>query len=173
MSACNTRYLYIVIQTANQLNASTIKHITMKKIIFALVISFSSLAMHAENINVNEKVLTAFKTDFVTADQVEWFAGPNYFKAAFRLNDHQVFAFYNQEGKLLGLTRYILTSELPIRLQASLKKSYNQYWVSDLFEAAREEGTSYYITLEDAETKLVLKAGSDNTWTVYEKTKKA
>ena len=145
----------------------------MKKLIIALLLSISSLAAFAEEANVNEKVLTAFKSDFVSVSEVEWYAGPGYFKAAFVLNEHQVFAFYTQEGRLLGLTRYILTADLPIRLQASLKKNYNQYWISDLFEAAREEGTSYYITLEDADTKLVLKAGSDHTWTVYEKTKKA
>ena len=104
---------------------------------------------------------------------MEWTTGPNYYKASFVFNNKHVFAFYNAEGRLLGLTRNITTSELPLKLQTELKKNYESYWISDLFEAAREEGTSYYLTLEDADTRLVLKASADNNWTVYEKTKKS
>jgi len=139
----------------------------------ALVVLVSSLAVNAADENVNEKVLNAFKTEFNTASQVEWTTGPNYFKASFIFNDKHVFAFYNAEGRLLGLTRNITTAELPLKLQTDLKKNYESYWISDLFETAREEGTSYYITLEDADTRLVLRASADNSWTVYEKTKKS
>lgn len=145
----------------------------MKKTLLALVVLVSSLAVNAAGKNVNEKVLNAFKTEFTTASQVEWSTGPNYYKASFVFNDKHVFAFYNAEGRLLGLTRNITTSELPLKLQADLKKNYDTYWISDLFEAAREEGTSYYLTLENADTRLVLKASADNSWTVYEKTKKS
>jgi hypothetical protein len=145
----------------------------MKKTLLALVVLISSLAVNAAGKNVNEKVLNAFKTEFTTASQVEWSTGPNYYKASFVFNDKHVFAFYNAEGRLLGLTRNITTSELPLKLQADLKKNYDTYWISDLFEAAREEGTSYYLTLEDADTRLVLRASADNSWTVYEKTKKS
>jgi hypothetical protein len=145
----------------------------MKKTLLALVVLVSSLAVNAADENVNEKVLTAFKTEFTAASQVEWTTGPNYYKAAFVFNDKHVYAFYTTEGKLLGLTRNITTAELPLKLQAELKKNYDTFWISDLFEAAREEGTSYFITLEDADTRLVLKASADNSWTVYEKNKKA
>jgi hypothetical protein len=145
----------------------------MKNILLALLLLVSSLAVNAEEKNVNEKVLNAFKTEFTTASQVEWSTGLNYYKASFVFNDKHVYAFYNAEGRLLGLTRNITTSELPLKLQTDLKKNFETYWISDLFEAAREEGTSYYLTLEDADTRLVLKASADNTWTVYEKTKKS
>ncbi len=145
----------------------------MKNILFALVLLVSSPAVNAEERNVNEKVLNAFITEFTTASQVEWTTGSNYYKASFVFNDKHVFAFYNAEGRLLGLTRNITASELPLKLQTELKKNYESYWISDLFEAAREEGTAYYLTLEDADTRLVLKASADNNWTVYEKTKKS
>lgn len=145
----------------------------MKKMLLALVVLVSSLAVNAEERNVNEKVLHAFKAEFNSASQVEWSTGPNYYKASFVFNDKHVFAFYNTEGRLLGLTRNITTSELPLKLQTELKKNYETYWISDLFEAAREEGTTYYLTLEDADTRLVLKASADNSWTVYEKSKKS
>lgn len=94
----------------------------MKKTLLALVVLVSSLAVNAADENVSDKVLNAFKTEFTTASQVEWSTGPNYYKASFVFNDKHVFAFYNAEGRLLGLTRNITTSELPLKLQADLKK---------------------------------------------------
>jgi hypothetical protein len=38
---------------------------------------------------------------------------------------------------------------------------------------AKTDGTTYYITLENADTKIVLKAADGNAWTFHQKTKKA
>jgi hypothetical protein len=62
--------------------------------------------------------------------------------------------------------------QLPISLQTSLKKQCGDLWISDLFEVANDQGTSYYVTLENADTKIVLKSsGSD--WTTYQKQRKS
>ena len=55
--------------------------------------------------------------------------------------------FTAQKAELMGLTRYISSLDLPISLQAGLKKDYSNYWISDLFEVSNSEGTGYYITL--------------------------
>lgn len=123
--------------------------------------------------NVSPKVLDAFKTEFNTAKEVEWTVGSNYYKATFTYNDKHVFAYYDTEGELLGLTRYLSPLDLPLALQSSLKKTYAGYWISDLFEVAKNNGTSYYITLENADTKMVLKAADATEWSVYQKTRKA
>ena len=81
-------------------------------------------------------------------------------------------AFYNTEGELMGLTRNITSLELPMNLQASLKKSYEDFWISDLFEITRSNTTGYYITLENADAKIVLKATAGEDWSVYKKVKK-
>jgi hypothetical protein len=58
-------------------------------------------------------------------------------------------------------------------LQGNLKKDYSDYWISDLFEVANNEGTSYYVTLENADTKMVLKASDGKSWRSYSKVKKS
>ena len=73
---------------------------------------------------------------------------------------------------MIALTRNLSSLELPIALQASLKKNYDCYWISDLIEVAREQGTSYYITLENADTKLTLKS-SGLDWSSYKKQRKS
>ena len=137
-----------------------------------LALISSSIGAFASGDNVTPKVLNAFNNDFRTAKEVEWTVANNYFKATFTFNDQHVFAFYNAEGELLGLTRYIRLASLPISLQSNLKKNYADYWISDLFEVAKDDGTTYYITLENADSKLVLKA-SGNNWSPYQKIRKA
>ena len=141
--------------------------------ILTLAIVVSTLGAFAGEENVSPKVLDAFKTEFNTAKEVEWTIGSNYYKATFTYNGKHVFAYYDTEGELMGLTRYISPVDLPIVLQSNLKKSYAAYWISDLFEVAKNNGTAYYITLENADTKIVLKAAEGNEWNVYQKTRKS
>lgn len=140
--------------------------------ILTLVIAVTTLSAFAKDENVNQKVLDAFKTEFSTAKEVEWSVGTDYYKATFNYNGKYVFAFYNEEGELLGLTRYLSPSDLPLTLQNNLKKNYEGYWVSDLFEASKDDATNYYITLENADTKIVLKS-AENKWDTYSKIKKS
>jgi hypothetical protein len=140
--------------------------------ILALAILVSTVSAFAGKVNVSEKVLNAFKTDFITAKEVVWSAGSNYYKATFNYNDRYVFAFYSENGELLGVSRYISPVDLPLLLQSNLKKNYAGYWVSDLFEVSKNGGVNYYITLENADTKIVLNS-SGTGWDVYHKIKKA
>lgn len=146
----------------------------MKKMILSLAIALTTLsAFAAGEENVNQKVLDAFKNEFNTVREVEWAAGADYYRAAFVYNEKYVFAYYSTEGDLLGITRYISPADLPMNLQISLKKKYNSYWISDLFEVAKNETTSYYITVEDADTKIVLKSTGGSDWSVFKTVKKA
>lgn len=147
----------------------------MKKIIMTLAIAMSSLLSFANGTEetVSTRVLDAFNTEFNGAKEVTWTAGDNYYKAAFIYNEQYVFAFYSTDGELLGLTRYISSLDLPINLQAGLKKNYSNSWISDLFEVSNSEGVSYYITLETADSKTILKSAGGEKWSVYKKTTKA
>ncbi|MDP4264707.1 MAG: hypothetical protein Q8941_19425 [Bacteroidota bacterium] len=145
----------------------------MKKIIITLAIGLSTLCSFAGEGTVSSKVLDAFKTEFGSAKEVAWTEGSNFYKASFIFNDQHVSAFYSAEGELMAVTRYISSLDLPISLQADLKKGYNQYWISDLFEMSNNDTTSYYITLENADTKIILKATAGEKWSVYRKSTKA
>lgn len=143
----------------------------MKKIILTLAIAISTLGAFAGE-EVNPKALASFKNEFASAKEVTWTVTAEYFKAEFTFNGQYVNAFYNADGELMGLTRNITSLELPMNLQASLKKTYEEFWISDLFEITRSNSTGYYITLENADTKIVLKATVGEDWSVYKKAKK-
>jgi len=61
---------------------------------------------------------------------------------------------------------------LPVNLQNNLKTTYSKYWISDLFEVANHDGTSYYVTLEDGDKKIVLKSANGSDWNTYKKDRK-
>jgi hypothetical protein len=145
----------------------------MKKIIVTLAIAVSTLSAFAGNQEVNPSVLTAFNNEFKTAQQVEWAAGTNYYRATFTYNEKHVFAYYSFTGELLGLSRYVKLADLPLVLQGEMKNNYADYWISDLFEVANADGTSYYATIEKADTKIVLKSSDAKSWTNFQKTKKS
>jgi len=145
----------------------------MKKMILTLAIAISSFAAFAGEENVSKKVLDAFKTEFNAVKDVEWTTGSDYYKASFTYNDKHVFAYYNMDGELLGLTRYISPLDLPLNLQISLNKKSNGYWISDLFEVAKNGTTSYYITLENADSKMVLTSIGGSNWEEFKTVKKS
>jgi hypothetical protein len=147
----------------------------MKKIMMmlALVLTISTSFAFTGEEAINKQALNAFKTEFAGATEAAWTVGSNYYKVAFTMNQQKLFAFYNSDGEFMAVTRYISSFQLPLNLQSSLKKSYGNYWISDLFEMASSDETGYYITLENADTKIVLRSLDGNDWSVYQKSKKA
>ena len=134
------------------------------KPLFILLATLSSLFSQAENpVEISTRVLKSFESSFKGAREVDWSVSTSYVKAQFALDGQYINAYYNPEGDLIALTRNITASQLPVMLQAELKKETTDYWISDLFEVSNDDGTSYYVTLENADQKLVLKSGTNKS----------
>jgi len=147
----------------------------MKKILAGLVLGSILLVNSAfanTNDNVTEKVASAFKQEFVQAKEVSWEKTDNSFKATFKLNDDMLTAYFSPDGELMGVVRNLLSTELPINLQISLKKDYANYWVTDLFEYARKDASGYFITLENADQRITMRSGDGLSWSTYLRVKK-
>ena len=146
----------------------------MKKmlLVLALFITVASSAVFARDVNVSQVVINSFKKDFVSAEDVSWTAGSNFYKASFSLNGQKVFAFYTFDGELMGLARYISSLQLPIHLLSELKSNYNQYWITDLFEVSNSEGTQYHITIESGDSIIKLRSTDSDVWQSVDKKRK-
>jgi hypothetical protein len=145
----------------------------MKKIIITLAIAASSLVAFAGDENVSKHALNAFNREFTAAQEVKWTVGSDYYKASFILNEQYISAFYNTQGELMGLTRNITSLNLPLKLQTKIRNDYAGYWISDLFELSDSEGTHYFITMEKAGVKILLKSSDNADWSVFKKTTKS
>ncbi|NTS39356.1 hypothetical protein HRG84_00435 [Flavisolibacter sp. BT320] len=146
----------------------------MKPLFFILtaLLSLGSLQSDAQEIQVSTAVSNAFHHAFKNASQVEWKDGGNFYKADFVLNGQYVTAFFNTDAKLMAVTKNISPVQLPITLQNNLKTAYDEYWVSELFELSDESGTSYYVTVEDGESRITLKSFGNN-WSTFKKSRKS
>jgi len=92
-------------------------------------------------------------------------------KLTFKLDDVVMFAFYSDNGQLLAVTRNIVSSQLPFALRISLKNDYEGYWITELFEFSGDSDSAYYVSLENADKKVVLRSTGDG-WEEYSSTKK-
>ena len=113
----------------------------------------------------------SFEKTFASVKEVHWTSNRNLYTADFVFNGQYVAAHYDIDGNLIGLTKNILSSQLPLFLENSLKEEYAGYWIADLIEFSSEEGTRYYATLENGEGKMIIKSSVAN-WVVTKKIKK-
>jgi hypothetical protein len=130
---------------------------------------FTARSHKGINEEINAAVQHAFTQQFSNATSVKWTVSLEFVKADFMMNGRGVAAFYSHEGSLMGVTRNLCSTELPVELQAAIKRSYNGYWISELFELSNENGVTYFVTVENAEKKMVLQSERGAAWTTYQK----
>jgi hypothetical protein len=151
------------------------KNLVMKKSILTwaliLMVGISTSFAHGKE-GVSEKVINSFKKEFTEAQNVQWESTKDLAKATFTIHGQVMFAYYNNDGNLLAVTRNIVAAQLPISLLTDIKKNYNEYWISDLFEMSSDNNTTYYITLENGDQKVVLKSDDSRNWETFKKEKK-
>jgi hypothetical protein len=139
--------------------------------VFVFITGISSAFANGKE-EVNDRIVKTFQKEFAGAQNVQWATTKEFVKATFTLNEQVVFAYYSPDGNLLGVTRNILSGQLPINLLTDLKKNYNNFWITDLFEMATKGDNMYYLTLENSDHKLVLKSNGTNGWEVFNKERK-
>jgi uncharacterized protein YxeA len=148
----------------------------MKKMILSLaavmMMGFSVFANGTDNV-VTQEARDAFKKDFATASDIRWEqTNNNFLKATFSLNGQILTAYYFANGDLRAVVRNITSDQLPINLLTSLRRDYTAFWISDLFEISSDGQTTYYVTIENSDKKIVLKSDDLSSWGIYSKERK-
>ena len=121
--------------------------------------------------DVNGEIRTSFKKDFRNAQILSTESHKAFTKLTFKMEGLILSAFYSEGGELLAVTRNILSTQLPMNLMMSLKNDYNSYWITELFEFAGDNDNCYYVSLENADSKVTLRSSGDR-WEVYSTVKK-
>jgi hypothetical protein len=147
----------------------------MKKMILSLaavmMMGFSVFANGKDDV-VTQDARDAFKKDFATASNIKWEQRNNFLKATFSFNGQILTAYYYTNGDLQAVVRNITSDQLPINLVTSLRRDYTAFWITDLFEISSDGQTTYYVTIENSDKKVVLKSDDLSSWQVYSKERK-
>ena len=150
----------------------------MKKvtaILTAAIMLFSTFAFAfaSENDKVSERVKSAFLKDFSTASNVSWEITNDCYFATFTINQVEAKAAYNTAGELVGVSRTIQSSNLPLNISLALAKKYEAYSISKIaIELTFEGETSYYLSIANEKQILKLKCSSSGSLEVEKKIKK-
>ena len=144
-----------------------------KKIVTLLAFVLLAIATTFANGNdISKEARAAFAVSFAKATDVKWEKENTYCKAFFTMNGQSLSALFDEEGKLIALSRNILSTDLPLNLQAALARNFSGYWITDLAEYAVGSETLYYLTVENADQKTVYESVGTYDWSLLKKTAK-
>jgi len=142
----------------------------MKKIItiLAMTLVVSTSFASIEPGTVSNQAVNTFKSEFVGATSATWTINKDFYQVAFTMDGQQMFAYYNKSGEFLAVSQNISSVELPNSLKKGLKKVMSNCWITDLFEITNNDQISWYVTIESADEKVVLKSDNGGKWKVFQ-----
>ena len=141
-------------------------------ILVALALMLGTTTFASGRSKFDPEVFNTFDKKFSGAKEVSWKESDKYVKATFKLNDQRMSAYFTQAGELIGVSRNVLISYLPVNLQIELKKQVQDGWITELLEFSTEETTVYYATIEKPDQKVTIKSSGASRWLTYKKVKK-
>lgn len=146
----------------------------MKKKIVTLLafVLLAGATSFANGNDISKEARATFAASFAKATDVKWEKENTYYKAFFTMNGQSLSALFAEEGKLIATSRNILSTELPLNLQAAIVRNFNGYWITDLAEYAIGSETLYYLTVENADQKTVYESIGTYDWSLLKKTVK-
>jgi hypothetical protein len=62
--------------------------------------------------------------------------------------------------------RNIVSTQLPATLLTSLKTDYKDYWITECYENGKTKRPDYFVTLENANQTVHLRASDKSSWEV-------
>src|SRR5436190_9099448 len=142
----------------------------MKKIItiLAMTLIVSTSFASIEPQTVSGQALNTFNSEFVGATDATWTINKDFYQVSFILDGQQMFAYYNKSGEFMAVSQNISSVQLSNYLKKGLKKVMSNRWITDLFEITNNDQTSWYVTVESADDKIVLRSDNGGKWRVFQ-----
>jgi hypothetical protein len=145
----------------------------MKKlrIIFAALALIAGTSAFANpGVTVTEAVKKAFVKNFSSALHVNWEKKEAFYFANFEMGDHVVTVAYDEDGQMLGMSRTISISQVPLNVVQSVKDEYKGYRIaSTVTEILFNGETNYYINVEGKSSIIKLRCDADGQVTEEKK----
>ena len=140
----------------------------MKSIFLAIcmMVTILSQSSQAAEPKANRNVVHAFETTFQNAEDAQWSVVEHLYKVRFKMDNREMFAFFNSRGELVAAAKYLKISQLPKAAQNRLTETAKGYTISEVFELNDGEETKYYAALLDGSTKKVVES-TGGSWSTF------
>lgn len=148
----------------------------MKKMFLILVLVASAITqtVSAADEKVSPRLSQALVKEFSGAQAIHWqaFKGKDIYQASFILNNQRLFAFFNGDGELLSIGRYVSEANLPILVSKSIAERFAGFDIKEIVEYTRDGDTQYALVLENSKKIITANAFTDGGIAVVTKKKK-
>lgn len=141
-------------------------------LLLASIFSFANAPLSGDK--VSPLLKAALEKEFAGAKYVVWESLKKHqlYHAKFVYNNEQVNAFFEQDGNLLAIGRFISTSSLPMNVLKNLQKEYAGFQPKDAVEYVKSGETSYLVTLESEKVRMVIEAYPSGNLYIFKKEKR-
>src|SRR5580658_5839092 len=113
------------------------------------LLTLSAGVFAEQHFTISDKLLQAFRKTFPDAMQVKWVESPDSYMVTFKQNDILTKVNYDKDGNFVSSIRYYSEKNLPITVIYRLEKEYAGKSVFGVTEVSTENGTEYFIKLQD------------------------
>lgn len=152
----------------------------MKKLVLTLVMFASLLGAatasdgSSKKTNVNDRIESAFKKEFAGATSVTWehIRKHDIYEAKFIFNYERLNAYFDVEGNLIAMGRFVTESNLPLVLRKNIHERFDEYTICEVVEYTTNNETSYLVVLESEKATLVVQGYISGGTSIFKKEKK-
>jgi len=153
------------------------KHINKKKmkkliILTLAVIALGTSAFADTNKKTSYNGASHFSSTFTTAKEVNWSADAKFEKVSFLENGIKKEVFYTHKGELIGSAKAFAFDKLPKSALQTIttKYTYPEFQLEDVIQFENAEGeTSYFVSMDNADMKIVLEISAFGQVSVFSK----
>lgn len=145
----------------------------MKKILIIAATAFISLASFANVDPITGKVQEAFRTAFADAKNVKWTSleDAGLFQATFTYQNAELNAYYNAEGEMVAIARYIAKENLPILVAQKIQERFPEHVMMNIIEHTSNGNTTYHMTLHSPKSSMLVNVTADGDISISKKIK--
>jgi len=146
----------------------------MKKffITIALAVAVVSVGFAADGVKIDRKIQAAFQKEFSEAFNPTWESvGSGLFHVSFTQNSEVMDAYYNEEGQLVTLSRYVSNDQLPLLVTKTIQSKLGSAQVGQIREVVTENETSYLVTAKKDNRTIIAKVYTSGGFQIVKRIK--
>lgn len=122
---------------------------------------------------VNAGVNAAFAREFKNVTNLNWVRVGEFNEAIFDWNGVKSQAFFSEDGSLVAFAQNVDLTALPEKAINTVKAKYSKYTITEVSKIEHaNEGTRYYVALENDSKKIILESDNSGCVTVFKKSNK-